>query len=73
LATTRTAFEHRAAVVGGDRDTLLAGLDALVDGRTGPGTAWGTAARDHRTVFVFPGQGSQWPGMAEELLASSPV
>uniref|UniRef100_UPI001C841B37 type I polyketide synthase n=1 Tax=Streptomyces beigongshangae TaxID=2841597 RepID=UPI001C841B37 len=73
LATTRTAFEHRAAVVGGDRDTLLAGLDALVDGRTGPGTVRGTAARDHRTVFVFPGQGSQWPGMAEELLASSPV
>src|SRR5262249_20196897 len=25
-----------------------------------------------KVVFVFPGQGSEWPGMARELLASSP-
>jgi acyl transferase domain-containing protein len=25
-----------------------------------------------RVVFVFPGQGGQWPGMAAELLATSP-
>ncbi|MFH9662503.1 type I polyketide synthase [Streptomyces sp. NPDC017248] len=73
LATTRTAFEHRAAVVGRDRDTLLAALDTLVDGRTGPGAVRGTAAQDTRAVFVFPGQGSQWPGMARELLDASPV
>ncbi|MEU8825666.1 type I polyketide synthase [Streptomyces sp. NPDC048636] len=73
LATTRTPFEHRAAVVGGDRDTLLAGLDALIDGRPGEGAVRGTAARDPRPVFVFPGQGSQWPGMATELLDASPV
>ncbi|WP_051766617.1 type I polyketide synthase [Saccharothrix syringae] len=30
-------------------------------------------ARSRRTVFVFPGQGSQWAGMAEELWESSPV
>ncbi|WP_346168467.1 SDR family NAD(P)-dependent oxidoreductase, partial [Streptomyces javensis] len=28
---------------------------------------------DARPVFVFPGQGSQWVGMAVELLESSPV
>ncbi len=31
---------------------------------------WG---RSSRIVFVFPGQGSQWPGMAAELLDCSPV
>ncbi|MFD4631736.1 type I polyketide synthase, partial [Streptomyces sp. NPDC058473] len=73
LATTRTAFEHRAAAVGHDRGALLAALDTLIDGRTGPGAVRGTAARDHRAVFVFPGQGSQWPGMARELLDGSSV
>ncbi|WP_432590210.1 type I polyketide synthase [Streptomyces sp. HD1123-B1] len=73
LATTRTAFEHRAAVVGDDWETLLAGLDALIDGRTGAGAVRGTAVRDPRPVFVFPGQGSQWAGMAGELLGTSAV
>ncbi|MFK4067218.1 type I polyketide synthase [Streptomyces sp. NPDC029674] len=73
LASTRTAFEHRAAVVGDDRDTLLAALGTLIDGRTGPDAVRGTAAQDHRPVFVFPGQGSQWPGMARELLDTSPA
>ncbi|WBB80353.1 type I polyketide synthase [Micromonospora sp. WMMD882] len=33
----------------------------------------GVADPDSRTVFVFPGQGSQWVGMAADLLADSPV
>ncbi|HWO63298.1 MAG TPA: type I polyketide synthase, partial [Umezawaea sp.] len=35
--------------------------------------ARGQAVADQRVVFVFPGQGSQWVGMAEGLLESSPV
>ncbi|WP_344363520.1 SDR family NAD(P)-dependent oxidoreductase [Streptomyces gobitricini] len=33
----------------------------------------GEARRIRRPVFVFPGQGSQWPGMAARLLVESPV
>ncbi|MFE0603975.1 type I polyketide synthase [Streptomyces sp. NPDC058871] len=73
LATTRTAFDHRAAVVGEDRAALLDGLAALAAGERAPGLAQGTVAGASRTVFVFPGQGSQWAGMARELLLHAPV
>ena len=33
----------------------------------------GRSRPDRKTVFVFPGQGTQWEGMANELLATSPV
>ncbi|MFG2285703.1 amino acid adenylation domain-containing protein [Streptomyces sp. NPDC048595] len=76
LALTRTAFAHRAAVVGSDREELLRGLTALE--QAGPAahvvrTPEGPAAPAGRTVFVFPGQGAQWAGMAHELLETSPA
>ncbi|WP_370672249.1 MULTISPECIES: SDR family NAD(P)-dependent oxidoreductase [Streptomyces] len=77
LATTRTTFDHRAAVIAHDRTELLDGLSALREGRPSPHLVTGPA--DHRsrttgkTAFVFPGQGSQWPGMGRELLNTSTV
>ncbi|HEX4702339.1 MAG TPA: type I polyketide synthase, partial [Pseudonocardiaceae bacterium] len=65
LATTRSAFEHRAVVVGADADDLRAGLVELANR--------GVAEPVGRTVFVFPGQGSQWTGMALELAETAPV
>ncbi|MBW1600478.1 type I polyketide synthase, partial [Streptomyces sp. JJ38] len=65
LATTRTAFAHRAAVVGEGRDDLLSGLAAVADGRTARHLVRGTAsstAGGGRTAFLFSGQGSQRPG-----------
>ncbi|GAB1818697.1 hypothetical protein HerbRD11066_18610 [Herbidospora sp. RD11066] len=73
LATTRSAFDHRAVVVGATRTDLLDGLTAVTEGHPAPGLATGTAAAPGRTVFVFPGQGSQWAGMGRDLAASSPV
>ncbi|MDC0773290.1 type I polyketide synthase [Streptomyces sp. HD] len=72
LATTRTGLEHRAAVLAADRDGFLDALDALAADRPAEGVLRGTPA-EGKVVFVFPGQGSQWTGMARELLDSSPV
>ncbi|RPF25316.1 acyl transferase domain-containing protein [Streptomyces sp. Ag109_G2-6] len=74
LATTRAAFEHRAVVVGPDRDAMIAGLSALARGETTGDVVRAAAARSGAgPVFVYPGQGAQWVGMAVELLDSSPV
>ncbi|MEU3409090.1 type I polyketide synthase [Streptomyces sp. NPDC006670] len=73
LATTRTAFAHRAVVTGATEAELTEGLRALATGGSTPRTAHGTAADGRRTAFVFPGQGSQWAGMAVELLDTSAV
>ncbi|MBG0567811.1 SDR family NAD(P)-dependent oxidoreductase, partial [Actinoplanes sp. NEAU-A11] len=63
----RTAFEHRAVAIGEEA------LDALAAGREHPRLVRGTAEAPMRTVFVFPGQGSQWTGMGLALWDSSPV
>ncbi|MFF7857515.1 beta-ketoacyl synthase N-terminal-like domain-containing protein, partial [Streptomyces sp. NPDC007904] len=66
LLTTRTHLEHRAVAVGTDTTSLLHALATAVPAGPVDGDI-------DRPVFVFPGQGSQWHGMAAELLTSSPV
>ncbi|MDO0924400.1 SDR family NAD(P)-dependent oxidoreductase [Streptomyces sp. TG1A-8] len=56
LVSGRSAFEHRAVLVGGE-----------------PVVSGSVLASACSPVFVFPGQGAQWVGMAVELLDSSPV
>nr|SCN11952.1 ebeD-type I polyketide synthase [Kitasatospora aburaviensis] len=75
LATTRAVLEHRAVVLGTDADSLLQGLAALARDAPAPGVVRGVAAGPGpgRTVFVFPGQGAQWVGMAVELAEASEV
>ncbi|MFF3263921.1 type I polyketide synthase [Streptomyces sp. NPDC002932] len=72
LATARSAFEHRAVVVGADRGQLLDGLQALAAGEPSVNVVEAVARPVSRPVFVFPGQGSQWAGMAAELIDTSP-
>ncbi|MGW6741581.1 SDR family NAD(P)-dependent oxidoreductase [Streptomyces sp. NPDC055025] len=71
LLSTRAEFEHRAVVVGTDHAELVAGLAAVAE--ESAKTTVGAASAPGGTVFVFPGQGSQWIGMATELLATSPA
>ncbi|MFJ7530463.1 type I polyketide synthase [Streptomyces griseus] len=73
LHTGRAALTHRAVVVGADHDAFLTGLRALADGETARHLIQDAATADRRTVFVFPGQGSQWAGMGVRLMAESPV
>ena len=72
LIATRPMFKHRAVALGGDRQQLLDALSALSAGADAPGARRGFARADRRPVFVFPGHGSQWRGMALELLAAPP-
>ncbi|SCF11063.1 Acyl transferase domain-containing protein [Micromonospora haikouensis] len=73
LATTRAAFDSRAVVVAAEPDRVAAALDALAAGRPDPDLVRGDATAAGKVVFVFPGQGSQWPGMGLDLLDAAPV
>jgi acyl transferase domain-containing protein len=73
LAAAPTRWPSRAVLLPGDRNDLVDQLDQLTSGAGGPHVLRGTATAADRVVFVFPGQGSQWPGMATELLDTSEI
>ncbi|MBA0053740.1 acyltransferase domain-containing protein [Streptomyces sp. AJS327] len=69
--------EHRLAVTASDPDALAERLAVFLDGGAAPGLSSGHHEDDGevsapRLVFCFSGQGSQWPGMARELLGDEP-
>ncbi|GLW18805.1 hypothetical protein Stsp01_55480 [Streptomyces sp. NBRC 13847] len=71
LATTRTAFEERAVVLGEDREELLRHLARFAQGDD-TAAVRGTAGRG-KTAFLFAGQGAQRLGMGRDLHAAFPV
>ncbi|HEX5495833.1 MAG TPA: beta-ketoacyl synthase N-terminal-like domain-containing protein [Mycobacteriales bacterium] len=75
LATARTGFQHRAAIIGhttGDDGELRRGLRALAADVPHPSLVRGVA-RTRTVAFVFTGQGSHRLGMGRELAANNPV
>ncbi|CAL9641994.1 hypothetical protein SUDANB140_06373 [Streptomyces sp. enrichment culture] len=73
LATARTAFDHRAVLLTRDRAEGADLLRQYASGAEPVALVTGTVRDSTGPVFVFPGQGSQWTGMAVELLDTSPV
>jgi acyl transferase domain-containing protein/acyl carrier protein len=70
----RTHQEYRAAIVGENLDDLKMNLAAAAANEDAEGAVSGRiGAGERKIVFVAPGQGSQWVGMARELFASEPV
>ena len=64
----RNHHEFRTAIVCSDPGELEERLTAAVDGEASDGVASGrSSSQSKRVVFVAPGQGSQWLGMAREL------
>ncbi|MEV5955787.1 SDR family NAD(P)-dependent oxidoreductase [Streptomyces sp. NPDC051987] len=66
LATTRTAFEHRAVVLADDTGALRQSLSALAEG-TVPADVIRGEAGEGKVAFLFTGQGSQRLGMGRAL------
>ncbi|NML55432.1 SDR family NAD(P)-dependent oxidoreductase [Streptomyces sp. R302] len=71
LAAGRAVLDHRAVVVGDDREALLSGLRELAEGGTAASVAVG-AGRSGKTAFLFTGQGAQRAGMGLELADAFP-
>ncbi|PXX54880.1 acyl transferase domain-containing protein [Nocardia tenerifensis] len=73
LAAQDQLLEYRTVVVGTGRGELLAGLSPLVNPSPAEESSGASQTPRGKIAFVFPGQGSQWRGMAVELLDSSPA
>ena len=75
LAAGRALFAERAVVLAGDSAGFVAGLEAVAVGQPADGVSTGQVpdAGPGKVVFVFPGQGGQWAGMAAGLAGTWPA
>ena len=74
-ARRRTHLEQRLALVAGSAAEARELLDKYLAGEADPRLEAGAVAAGHpeKLVFVCPGQGSQWLGMARDLFGRQPA
>lgn len=66
----RTHHRHRLAMVGKTAAELITQLDQTL---TGDHLPQSDPTRRRQVAFVFSGQGSQWIGMGQQLIAQAPI
>lgn len=69
----REHYPFRLALAAPSTREMVAQLQAFLQGESPAGLAAGQAREHPKVVFVFPGQGSQWPGMGQQLYQTEPV
>ena len=70
----RSRYSTVATVCARDCGEAVAGLRALAAGQPAPGVvASYDGSRGSGTVFLYSGQGAQWPGMGRQLLTDEPA
>ena len=72
LATTRAGLEQRAVILASEPEELLGSLDALAAGAPSPTTFLGRTPARSALAYLFTGQGSQRPGMGQDLYKAHP-
>ena len=73
LASSRAQFEHRAVIVGHDRDELIGGLQLLAADETASVVVRGVSGTFTKTAALFPGQDAYSGGVGKQLYASCPA